>query len=111
MITFMVWDRMSARNLRGQASDRAEVYAPKPTGGSLMAGFSVGLIALGAIYGVLRFYNHRLAEFPVVVSAIVLASTLIGFASYKRAARKHRRAVERELACSGSGPADPKYPG
>lgn len=85
------------RERKAHASARAEAYAPKPTGGSVMAGLSVGVVAFGVSYGVLRFYGHALADYPLVVALLVAASTLIAFAAYKRAARRHRRAYRYEL--------------
>ncbi|RAK57767.1 hypothetical protein [Phenylobacterium deserti] len=67
-----------------------------------MAGVSVGAVAFGVSYGVLRFYSYELADFPIFVAAIVLLSMVAGFVAYKRAARRHRRAVTSELATEAS---------
>ena len=67
-----------------------------------MAGLSVGVVAFGIIYGAFRFYDYEMTEFPMAIGAIVLLSTFMGLISYKRAAHKHRRAVEKELTGSGA---------
>ena len=70
---------MTADTPTQQASARAQVYAPKPTGGCIMAGGSVGVIAFGLSYGVLSFYSYDFAEFRGVVGDIVLAAAATTF--------------------------------
>lgn len=76
----------------------AETYAPAPWGGALMAGASGALVAFGAGWGVLPYYDQRLATFwPVSAMGAVVAGAAT-IAIYARAGRRNLRAVAREQA-------------
>lgn len=80
------------------AWDRAEKYAPKPTGGALRTGFTGAAVGAMAIWGVLGFYSLRPASHAPWIVGGALIGFIAAFVAYKRLARKNIRARNREMA-------------
>lgn len=78
------------------AADRAALYAPAPTGGSIMAGVCVGVVALLAVFVVSGFYALKVGDHLVLTTGITAAGFLTGLLGYKRLARANRRATRTE---------------
>lgn len=78
------------------AEDRAEVYAPAPTGGLVMAGVCGAVLALGADFAVSGFYGWEVRNHLLLSVGVTLAGFLIGLLGYKRLARANRRATRAE---------------
>lgn len=78
------------------AADRAELYAPAPTGGSIMAGFCAGVVALLGVFGVSGFYARQVEDHLFLTAAITALGFLTGLIGYKRLARANRRATRKE---------------
>lgn len=80
------------------ATKRAERYAPRPTGGSTVAGVCGAVIASLAAIIAARFYAWPLADHAIVAVLIGAAGFALGVVGYKRAARRHHKARRTELA-------------
>ena len=78
------------------ARDRAEGYAPAPTGGSLMAGLCAAAVALGGDFVVSGFYGWDVRNHPIVAVGVTVVGFLTGWVGYKRLARTHGRATRAE---------------
>jgi len=78
------------------AEERAERYAPAPTGGALMAGVCVAAVALGGDFLVSGFYGWSVGDQPLVAIAATILGFLVGFVGYKKLARTNRRATRAE---------------
>lgn len=78
------------------ARDRAETYAPAPTGGSLMAGLCTAAVALGGDFAVSGFYGWAVRDHPIVATGVTVGGFLAGWIGYKRLARTHGRATMAE---------------
>ncbi|KQW81974.1 hypothetical protein [Brevundimonas sp. Root1279] len=89
---------MDQPRLQREAADRAEVYAPRPTGGAWRAALCGGVVALVAVFAVSEFYGWRMVDHLPVVVPILVASTVAAFIGYGRARRRNRRAQVAELA-------------
>ncbi len=80
------------------ATQRAEAYAPRPTGGSLMAGLCGLVLAVLADISVSGFYGWELREHLALTAILAACGFATGFGSYKLAVRKSRRAQANELS-------------
>ena len=98
---------MSAKPEPTEAERIAESYAPKPTGGALMAGASAGIVGFGAAWGVMAFYRLSLAVFWPGGIALAAITAVSAFVIYKRAGRRNRRAVRSEQAILDQSRASP----
>jgi hypothetical protein len=78
------------------AQDRAEKYAPAPTGGSLMAGVCTAAVLLGGDFVVSGFYGWKVSDNLILAAAVTLGGFFAGMIGYKRLARTNRRAVRSE---------------
>ena len=78
------------------ARERAEAYAPAPTGGAVMAGLCVAVVALVLDFVVSGFYDWRVSDHLIVALAVTIAGFWIGFLAYRNLARLNRRAVRKE---------------
>lgn len=85
------------------AAHRAELYAPAPTGGSIMAGICTGVMALLGVFVVSGFYAQRVEEHLVLAAAVTAVGFLAGLAGYKRLARANRRATRNERRAIDDG--------
>lgn len=88
------------------AKDRAEVYAPAPTGGSVMAGACGAILALGADLAVSGFYGWEVQDHILLSVGVTLAGFLMGLLGYKRLARANRRATRAERRVIDTDQAD-----
>jgi hypothetical protein len=79
------------------ASERAEGYAPRPTGGAFMAGVCVACVVLLGDVSVSAFYGWRVLDHLLLASLLTVAGFLIGFLGYRRLARLNRAARRAEL--------------
>lgn len=82
---------------RQKAAERAEVYAPRPTGGPWLAGFCGAVVAMVVLYTIGQVYELPVRENLIIVAPLVVAAFGLGFDGYRRAKRKHRKAQAREL--------------
>lgn len=80
------------------ATERAEAYAPRPTGGSLMAGVCGAVVALLGDVAVSTFYGWRAREHLLLAAAVSAAGFVVVFLGYKRKAQLSRHARRAELA-------------
>ena len=85
------------------AAKRAEEYAPRPTGGSFMAGMTGASLAIIADMAASAFYGWRILDHLWLAALLAVAGFLVGFIGYKRLAAISRRArrTERELIDRG----------
>ncbi|WP_271085978.1 hypothetical protein [Brevundimonas sp. NIBR11] len=81
-----------------RARERAEAYAPQPTGGSVMAGVNVAVAALLGVASVSGFYGWDVRENLLLACLIVGTGFLIGLVAYKNLKRLNRTAVGDEQA-------------
>lgn len=98
---------MDKSTLQREAAERAEIYAPLPTGGAWRAALCGGVVALVAVFAVSEFYGWRMADHLPVVLPILVAASVFAFVAYGRARRRNRRAQADELA---RGPGDGPQP-
>ena len=78
------------------ATERAEAYAPKPTGGSIMAGVCVATVVLLGWFAVSRFYGWALREHLLIALVSAPSGFLVGLVGYKRLAHLSRTARQAE---------------
>lgn len=88
---------MNFSNNEKEAADRAEKYAPKPTGGSLGAGASGAVVGAVTAWGVLSFYGWSAAPNALLIVGAAVVGFVVVFVGYKRLSRKNRRARQDEL--------------
>ncbi|HRO33879.1 MAG TPA: hypothetical protein PLQ03_10755 [Brevundimonas sp.] len=88
------------------AKDRAERYAPAPTGGAWMAGLCVAVVALGGDLAVSAFYGWSAMNNLLIAGLITLGGFVTGFVGYKRVAQSNRRAIRFELDQINAGAQD-----
>jgi hypothetical protein len=93
----MIGCLMNQNDRENLAAERAEHYAPKPTGGSFMAGVCGAVIALLGEVALSRFYGWRLFANPWLTALSMGAGFLIVYVGYIRAKRLNRRAQRDEL--------------
>ncbi|MNE50414.1 hypothetical protein D3C87_341020 [compost metagenome] len=75
------------------AGERAELYAPAPTGGSTMAGLCAGTVSLLGVFVVSGFYGHDVKDHLVLTAVATAVGFLAGVIGYKKVARANHRAV------------------
>ena len=80
------------------AVERAEKYAPKPTGGAFMAGVAVAGAALLGDFAFSAFYGWRVPDHMLIAALVTALGFLVGVIGYWRLARLSRRARHAELA-------------
>lgn len=90
------------------ADERAEAYAPKPTGGIFMAGFCGAVLGLLADVVISRFYGWRLVDHPLMTALGMIAGFLIVFIGYARHRRRNRMASLKELKKIDQDQGDPE---
>lgn len=78
------------------ASERAGEYAPKPTGGLLVAGLSGAAFAFVADLAVSKFYGWRVADHWWIGACVSLVGLIIGLFIYATLMRRNRRAERTE---------------
>jgi hypothetical protein len=79
------------------ANERADRYAPKPTGGSLMAGVCGTVVAVLGDLTISAFYGWRTLDHLLILALVSVSGFLVGFLGYKRLARTSRKARREEL--------------
>jgi hypothetical protein len=89
---------MEEPTLQREAAERAEAYAPRPTGGAWRAGLSGGVVALVGLFAAGQFYGLRVRDHLLVVLPILAAASVAGFVAYRRARSRNRLAQIDELA-------------
>lgn len=94
---------MTVERRKHEAAQRAEVYAPRPTGGSALAGFCGATVAVLIAYLVGRNYGWRLEEQSVIAALVVGVGFAVGFVGYRRARERNRVARVDEME-RGAGP-------
>jgi len=88
---------MDQKDRENLAAERAQHYAPKPTGGAFMAGVCGAVIALLGEVALSRFYDWDLLSRPWLTALSTTAGFLIVYVGYIRANRLNRRAQRDEL--------------
>ena len=90
------------------ARQRAEVYAPRPTGNLLTYAFASGSSLLVACLAVSGFYQIELPVYPLVLAAAVVVAAIAGAIFHLVRSRRHQDAHDREYvrehAAIGSEP-------
>ena len=79
------------------AAERAEHYAPRPTGGAIMAGLCGAAMALLADVSASKFYAWPLAGHVPATVLVVIFGFIVVLVGYRRAARRNRHAQLKEL--------------
>ncbi|WP_333612173.1 hypothetical protein [Brevundimonas bullata] len=85
------------------AGERAELYAPAPTGGSTMAGLCAGTVSLLGVFVVSGFYGHDVKDHLVLTAVATAVGFLAGVIGYKKVARANRHAVRTERQAIDDG--------
>ena len=80
------------------AVERAEKYAPKPTGGAFMAGVALAGAALLGDFAFSAFYGWRVPDHMLIAALVTALGFLVGITGHWRLARLSRRARHAELA-------------
>jgi hypothetical protein len=80
-----------------EAAERAELYAPKPTGGPWLAGLCGATVAMVALYTIGKVYALPLRQNLTAVALITLASYVAVYVGYRRARERNRKARAAEL--------------
>lgn len=88
---------MRRRQREDLAAERAEVHAPRPTGGAAMAGLCGGVVVLLADVAVSGFYGWRVADHPILASALTAGGFIIGAGGYMRLVWRNLKARGVEL--------------
>ena len=78
------------------AAERAEAYAPRPTGGAIMAGLVGAGLLLSVDAVVSGFYGWRLRDHLLILLLLVLAGFAAGMLVYLRLRRLNRHARKAE---------------
>lgn len=81
-----------------RASDRAEAYAPRPTGGSIMAGVCVAVVTFLGVMVVSGFYGWEVRDNALLACLITATGFVTGFVAYKNLKRVNLTAVRHEQA-------------
>ena len=79
------------------AVERAEQYAPMPTGGAFMAGICGAVVALLANAAVSAFYGWHVRDHILIATFVTIAGFLVGFFGQRRLAGLSRKARRAEL--------------
>jgi hypothetical protein len=77
--------------------ERAEMYAPKPTGGAFMAGVCVAFTALLLDVAFSAFYGWRVRDHIFIAVLVAATGFLAGVIGYWRLGRLSRKARHAEL--------------
>jgi len=80
-----------------EAAERAEVYAPKPTGGAWLAGFCGAVVAMVVLFTIGKVYELHLQPNLIFAVPIVLAAFVTVYVGYRRARGKNRQAQADEM--------------
>lgn len=80
-----------------EAAERAEVYAPKPTGGAWLAGFCGAVVAMVVLFTIGKVYELPLQPNLIFAVPIVLAAFVTVYVGYRRARGKNRQAQADEM--------------
>lgn len=88
---------MESENRPSEAAERAERYAPKPTGGAWRAGLNGAVVALIGVYIVGSFYDVPLRFSFLAAVPIVMISYLVVYVGYRRARGRNRTAQADEM--------------
>jgi hypothetical protein len=80
------------------AVERAEKYAPKPTGGAFKAGVALAGAALLGDFAFSAFYGWRVRDHMLIAALVTALGFLVGITGHWRLARLSRRARHAELA-------------
>ena len=78
------------------AVERAEKYAPKPTGGAFMAGVCIATVALLADIAFSAFCGWRVRDHILVATIVTALGFLVGVVGYWRLGRLSRKARHAE---------------
>jgi hypothetical protein len=98
---------MPQQSRERRAVERAEKYAPMPTGGLFMAGISGAAIALMADFAFSAFYGWRVRDHVWIAAFVALGGFLVGFLVHRQLAglsRKARRAELKQIHLDEDGP-------
>lgn len=96
--TVVVRYGMNPLKVDTRARDRAEAYAPQPTGGSVMAGVCVAVVAFLGVASLSGFYGWEVRDNVLLACLITGAGFVVGFVAYKNLKRLNRAAVRDEQA-------------
>ena len=80
-----------------EAAERAEVYAPKPTGGAWLAGSCGAVVAMVVLFTIGKVYELPLQPNLIFAVPIVLAAFVTVYVGYRRARGKNRQAQAHEM--------------
>lgn len=80
------------------ARERADEYAPHPTGGLGMAGVLGAGLVLGAVAVVCGFYGWKLQDHLLMLLGLMAVGFGVALIVYTRLAKKNRRARKAERA-------------
>jgi hypothetical protein len=80
-----------------EAAERAEVYAPKPTGGAWLAGFCGAVVAMVVLFTIGKVYELPLQPNLIFAVPIVLAAFIAVYVGYRRARGRNRKAQADEM--------------
>jgi hypothetical protein len=87
---------MEEKRRNDLAADRAEKYAPRPTGGAVMAGATGAGLLLAADAVIAGFYGWRLRDHLLLLSILMGCGFLLGLFVFLRLNRLNRRARHAE---------------
>lgn len=82
---------------RKEAAERAEVYAPKPTGGAWLAGACGAVVAMVVLFTIGKIYELPLQPNLIFAAPIVLTAFVSVYIGYRRARDKNRKAQADEV--------------
>lgn len=77
------------------AVERAEKYAPMPTGGSFMADICGAVVAMLVIAAVSAFYGWPVRDHVLIPTSVTIGGFLVGFLGQRRLAGLSREARHR----------------
>lgn len=80
-----------------EAAERAEVYAPKPTGGAWLAGACGAVVAMVALFTIGKVYELPLQPNLIFAVPLVIAAFIAVYVGYRRARDKNRKALADEV--------------
>ena len=80
-----------------EAAERAEIYAPKPTGGAWLAGSCGAVVAMVVLFTIGKVYELPLQPNLIFAVPIVLAAFVTVYVGYRRARGKNRQAQADEM--------------
>lgn len=80
-----------------EAAERAEVYAPKPTGGPWLAGGCGAVVAMVVLYTIAEVYVLPVRANLAIAVPVVLAAFVTVYLGYQRARGRNRKAQADEM--------------